>query len=216
MPKKTRPMNPTGTSKMIVNAMKQGQRPAARMSEMMVGGLASNAATAVAFSKMFEALDLGECVAALVTATESVKGGDLAGLEATLTAQVVTLNAMFTQLAHQSSTMANAEQIDRYTRLALEAQGQCRATVETLALMRNPPMVFAKQANIAHGPQHVNNGTPPASLSAPSSCAGNQKSEPIKLLEAAGERMDFGTTNTAGGGDQAMAPVGTVNRATNR
>ena len=73
---------------------------------------------------MFEALDLGERVAALVTAIESVRGGDLAGLEATLTAQVVTLNAMFTQLAHQSSTMTSDEQIDRYTRLALKAQGQ--------------------------------------------------------------------------------------------
>jgi hypothetical protein len=66
------------------------------------------------------------------------------------------------------------------------------------------------------GPQQVNNGTPPASLSAPASRAGNQESEPIKLLEAAGEPMDFGTTNTTGRGDQAMAPVGTVNRPTNR
>jgi hypothetical protein len=33
---------------------------------------------------------------------------------------------------------------------------QCRATVETLALSKNPP-VFARQANIAHGPQQVNN-----------------------------------------------------------
>lgn len=42
--------------------------------------------------------------------------------------------------------------------LALKAQGQCRATVEALAAIKNPPVVFAKQANIAHGPQQVNNG----------------------------------------------------------
>jgi hypothetical protein len=41
-------------------------------------------------------------------------------------------------------------------RLALKAQTQCRATVETLATMKNP-VVFAKQANIAHGPQQINN-----------------------------------------------------------
>jgi hypothetical protein len=34
-------------------------------------------------------------------------------------------------------------------RLALRAQGQCRATLETLAVMKSPPTVFARQANIA-------------------------------------------------------------------
>ena len=42
-------------------------------------------------------------------------------------------------------------------RLALKAQGQCRATLETLATIKNPPVVFARQANIAQGPQQVNN-----------------------------------------------------------
>jgi hypothetical protein len=154
--------------------------------------------------------------AALATATEKVKNGDLAGLETTLTAQAVALNAMFTQLAHRTSTMTNVDQIDRFTRLALKAQGQCRATIETLALMKNPPTVFARQANIAHGPQQVNNGTSSANPGAQPSRAGNQESEPIKLLEAPGECMDFGTTSTAGRGDQTMAPVGTVNRPTNR
>jgi hypothetical protein len=36
--------------------------------------------------------------------------------------------------------------------LALKAQGQCRATLETLATIKSPPMVIARQANIAHGP----------------------------------------------------------------
>src|SRR5690606_26950893 len=47
----------------------------------------------------------------------------------------------------------------RYMRLALKAQSQCRTTLETLAAIKNPPVVFAKQANIAHGPQQVNNGS---------------------------------------------------------
>ena len=38
--------------------------------------------------------------------------------------------------------MIIVDQIDRFTRLALKAQGQCRATIETLALMKNPPAVF--------------------------------------------------------------------------
>jgi hypothetical protein len=40
-------------------------------------------------------------------------------------------------------------------RLTLKAVGQCRATLETLAAIKNPLVVFAKQANMAHGPQQV-------------------------------------------------------------
>ena len=43
-------------------------------------------------------------------------------------------------------------------RMALRAQSQCRATLETLATIKNPPIVYAKQANFAAGHQQVNNG----------------------------------------------------------
>jgi hypothetical protein len=42
-------------------------------------------------------------------------------------------------------------------RLALKAQSQCRATLEALANIKNPPVVIARQANFAAGPQQVNN-----------------------------------------------------------
>jgi hypothetical protein len=42
-------------------------------------------------------------------------------------------------------------------RMALKAQAQCRATLETLATIKNPSVVFARQANIAQGPQQANN-----------------------------------------------------------
>lgn len=31
-------------------------------------------------------------------------------------------------------------------------------TIESLSAIKNPPVVFAKQMNVAHGPQQVNNG----------------------------------------------------------
>ena len=47
---------------------------------------------------------------------------------------------------------------ETYLRLALRAQAQCRATLETLAVIKNPqPVAFVRQANIANGPQQVNN-----------------------------------------------------------
>jgi hypothetical protein len=41
---------------------------------------------------------------------------------------------------------------EAHARLALKAQSQCRATIETLAAIKNPPVVVARQANIAQGP----------------------------------------------------------------
>ena len=46
-------------------------------------------------------------------------------------------------------------------RMALWVQAQCRATLETLATIKNPPVVFAKQANMTTGPMQVNNGVAP-------------------------------------------------------
>jgi hypothetical protein len=166
-----------------------------------------NAVTAVAFSQRLGEVDLTECVVALTKATRRVKGGDLGDLEALLTSQVVTLNAMFTQLAERTSRMTIVDQIDRFTRLALKAQGQCRATVEMLALMKSPPAVFACQANIAHGPQQVNNGVPVTR-------AENSESAPNELLEMHANRLDAGTAQTPGRGHQVVAPVGALHRTT--
>jgi hypothetical protein len=66
--------------------------------------------------------------------------------------------------------------------MALRAQSQCRATLETLATVKNPPVVFAKQANIANGPQQVNN-----TLNA-SPHAGGIPNAPNELLEASHEQ----------------------------
>jgi hypothetical protein len=72
------------------------------------------------------------------------------------------------------------EWADRYLRLALKAQSQSRATVETLATVKNPPVVYAKQANFAAGAQQVNNGISPAhagNLLAPSELTGPRTPE---------------------------------------
>ena len=89
--------------------------------------------------------------------------------------------------------------------MALRAQNQCRATLETLAAIKNPPVVFAKQANInqGNGNQQVNNGT-----SDPASRAGEIINQPNELLEAQhGERMDTGTAGATIVKNPAMATV---------
>ena len=132
------------------------------MADMMVAGLAGNAVTAVQFSKFpFGDVDPVECFGQLNAAVRRVHRGDLRDAEALLTAQAVTLNTMFTHLANLAVKAEYVDQLDRYMRLALKAQGQCRATLEALAEVKNPAVVFARQANIAHGPQQVNNAASP-------------------------------------------------------
>ncbi len=77
-----------------------------------------------------------------------------------LTAQAHTLDAVFNNLARRAINAEYMDNLDRYLKLALRAQSQCRATWEALATMKNPPMIgYVRQANIAHGHQQVNNAT---------------------------------------------------------
>jgi hypothetical protein len=47
--------------------------------------------------------------------------------------------------------------VDRLYKLAMKAQSQCRATLDSLAAMKKPPSDLIRQTNIAHGHQQVNN-----------------------------------------------------------
>ncbi len=106
----------------------------------------------------------------------------------------------------------NAAEI--YMRLALKAQSQCRATLETLAAIKNPaPVTFVKQANVAHGPQQVNNGPQPPAEASRARETENQRS---KLLEQQnGKRLDGGTMHAAVGADTELAAVGEVHGTEN-
>jgi hypothetical protein len=77
-----------------------------------------------------------------------------------LMAQAAALNAIFTELARRAAVNMGEylQATETYLRLALKSQAQCRATLQTLAEIKNPhPVAFVKQANIANGPQQVNN-----------------------------------------------------------
>jgi hypothetical protein len=103
--------------------------------------------------------------------------------------------------------------LEGFMRLALRAQSQCRATLETLATIKNPPVVFARQANIANGPQQVNNGVP-----APASPAHEEKtiqSNELLTKDQRGATLDTRGTAATSGTDKAMATLGEVHRPGN-
>jgi hypothetical protein len=139
---------------------------------------------------------------------KAVHGGDLTQAETMLVTQAHTLDAIFNSLTRCALGSKMINQYEIKFRLALRAQAQCRATLETLVAIKNPPVIFARQANIANGPQQVNN-----SPIAAASRAEESKSQPNKLLEHQhGERLDFGTTSKASGADSKLETVGAVHR----
>lgn len=160
---------------------------------------------------IFKDVGVSELCSELKGQIAAVRSGNLERAEAMLVAQAHSLDAIFRNLAQRAALNAG-EYIgacETYLKLALRAQSQCRATVETLAAIKNPPVVFAKQANIAHGPQQVNNG-----VASEPTRAEEKAIEPNELLgNDHGERMDTGAARTASAGDPIMATVGTLDRA---
>ena len=195
---------------------------------MMGRGLVTNASTAIRFlDAEFADLSLMDMTRELREQGEGVNRGDFAVSEQMLNGQAVALNAMFGELARRAALNMgeHLSAAETYLRLALKAQAQCRATIETLAAMKNPPVVFARQANISNGPQQVNNGgerANPNSTPAPAQYAhrgahtANQSIEQTELLEASdGERLDAGAQGTASGANPHLAPVETLDGAAN-
>ena len=135
---------------------------------------------------------------------DDVTNGSMKRPEAMLLSQAHSLDELFNNLARRARNQDQLKHYETFLRLALKAQGQCRTTLETLAAIKNPPLIYAKQANISNGHQQINNGTP-----APASHAGEIKNQPNELLEAqhGSTTLDSRTTGAAIGKDKAMATL---------
>ena len=181
-----------------------------QLADMALDPLFGSAVIASSFGKPFSGeTDFTALYEALHDRAKAIRGNKLASVEDTLTAQAAALNAMFLELARRSGANMGEyiQAAETYMRLALKAQAQCRATLETLATIKNPPVVYARQANIANGPQQVNNGAAAARASEPAS-------SPNELLETEhGKRLEPGTAGAAIGGDPALEAVGAIDGA---
>ena len=176
--------------------------------------LSSNVQSAVgmdAWSRFAGASDLASLVTGVRERVELIQGGNLGPVEAMLYGQAMTLQTMFTSLIRQAASETGLKQYQAKLTIALKAQAQCRSTLEALAEIKNPrPVSFVKQANIANGPQQVNNGT-----AAPARTA-NSQSQQNELLEDShgGAYMDTGATPAAARSNPAVEAVEQVHRAT--
>lgn len=143
-----------------------------------------------------------------------VRKGNLGSLEAMLLSQAVSLQTMFASLARRAQTQTYQRNTEAFLGLALKAQAQSRATISTLVELKYPRQAtFVKQANIAHGPQQVNNGH--------GDCKRRSRTEkiqaaPNELLEKRHEQFSSGldgrASNAAESGHSTVAAVGEIHR----
>jgi hypothetical protein len=161
--------------------------------------------------------DLQSLTDALMERINGVRDGNMACAESMLVAQAHTLDAAFHMLLRvaEGNLIDHFDGAERVMRLALRAQNQARATLETLSTVKNPPhpATFVRQQNIAHGAQQVNNGVPTLLASAPA----REQDGPPKLLEQQHEQwLDTRAAATPGAVDPAVATVGEVNGTSDR
>ncbi|MFT3818292.1 MAG: hypothetical protein QM750_11770 [Rubrivivax sp.] len=159
--------------------------------------------------------DVTALVSQLAEDTKDMRAGDMKRAEAMLFGQAHALQSIFMELARRATKQQYLKQWEAYLRMALKAQNQCRMTLETLATVKNPPVVFARQANINNGgQQQVNNGQPALAPCVP---AENATAAPTELLGASdGKWLDARAAGAAGGADPRLAAVGEVHRPANR
>jgi hypothetical protein len=193
----------------------EGKSKERRIADVALDPRVSGAAVVELYSKgTFGPSEIQELYVALSDRARDVRENKLGSVDAMLTSQAAALNAIFVELARRSHANLGEyiNAAERYMRLALKAQSQCRATLETLAAIKNPPIVYARQANIAAGHQQVNNGDP---MIAREKKTGNSPNELLEGPSESFERLDCGTPSQAGRGNPEMGPVEAVDRAAN-
>lgn len=141
-----------------------------QLAEISLSSVALGATAAHPWAqKMMGEIGINEALAVIQQRADAAAAGDLDAAKAMLMAQAVTLDTIFNQMARLAASCLHIQEgggwtmkkeaMDDMTRIAFKAQGQCRTTLQTLGELVNPRSVaFIKQANMANGPQQVNNG----------------------------------------------------------
>jgi hypothetical protein len=168
-----------------------------------------NAAAVISeYGKPFGELDVMALADVLAERSKEVSSGDMHTVEAMLIDQAYALQAIFMNFARRTLNQEYQKNLESFMRMALKAQNQCRMTLETLATVKNPPIVFAKQANIVNGPQQVNNG-----VAAPSRVR-EIENEQTQLSGGSHELLpDTRTSSDASRVNPALETLGKIDRA---
>lgn len=141
---------------------------------------------------------------------DNVSNGDLSRPEAMLVTQAHTLDALFSELIGRSRLNMGEylHAAEKFMRLALKAQSQCRTTIEALAELKNPkPYIQNNRAQY----QQVNNGAVHSGDAQNATRTRKNKKLANELLENKTneqEWMDTRTPQTPSGNDKELETVG--------
>ena len=174
-----------------------------------------NAAAVIAeYGTVIGEQDIASLASSLSDGIIDLRSGNMKRAEAMLYAQAHALQAIFMNFSRRALKQEYQKNLESFLRMGLKAQNQCRMTLETLATIKNPPVVFARQVNVAQ--QQVNNGAGPYATSTRTHAA-NCATAQTQLLEASdGQRLDTGAAGTASGADPHLETVAAVNRPADR
>jgi hypothetical protein len=186
----------------IIEAKNEAEAKRA-MAQVIASPMVNAASLIASFNGKLDYLDVTALATELVAQCNMVQSSDLSRIEAMLLSQAHALQAIFTNCASRMSKTEYLSQHQTYGLLALKAQNQCRATLATLAEIKNPNRTtFIK--NTATN-QQINVGAPVPKISV----------DPTnELLEAKPhERLDNPTQSPASTADQKMEAMGALNRS---
>jgi hypothetical protein len=158
--------DPKSATSPPANTLVVGRAPTesegAALARVLLGPYVHHGATASTYANRLVALpgeqpgimDFSEFVKDLA---EQAKDGDLSMASRMLAAQAVTLDAMLTELARRAALNIgeHLDAVDRYGRLALKAQANCRATLEALAKLHQPREQTVRHVHVNEGGQAV-------------------------------------------------------------
>ncbi len=162
------------------------------------------------YDPKFNKLNICALIDELGNSIAEVISGKMDKCEAMLLSQAYALQSIFTSLSQKALEQAQIRQYNTLLKLALKAQSQCRTTLETLATLKRPPVIFANQANIAQGHQQVNN-----TVQHPVQAGGTEKIKfaQNELLETEHEQqLEHRATDTAGSSHTSLETVEKVHR----
>lgn len=179
--------------------------------KITLGPSVNAAAVITEYGSPFGEQDISALIDSLNDSIDRVLTGNMRGCEAMLVSQAHALQSIFMNLSRRAIKQEYLKNYETYLKLALKAQSQCRATLETLATIKNPPIVFAQQANIAQGHQQINNGKI-SQDSTSTSHAGKNEPNRNELLEKKNEQnLEHRTTATTSKSHPELETVETVN-----
>lgn len=162
MAKKTKPNDDMQPNNALIVEQSETETGAQALARKVLDPNFRHAHTASVFADRLlgttiQAPGLMDYIGHMQSVTKSAESGDLAMASRMLAAQGTTLDTMFTELARRTALNMGdyINAAERYGRLALKAQSNCRATLEALAKLHQPREQIVKHVHVNEGGQAV-------------------------------------------------------------